>query len=230
MRFQMSRKASLAVLERLNDIDVMALTVYGEARGESRAGQTAVAHVIRNRAASPGWWGKDIRSVCLAPNQFSCWWEPGANRDHLLTLARALGDAREVPALFGCATICSEIMGDDGPSDPTGGADHYHATTKPPPAWAAKMTETARIGRHVFYRSKPLAKSRTVRGGQVAAGATAGSAAIEAVGEITDQTSDTLLMLTPYLTAAKWALLGLAMAGIAAMVWARVDDHRKGLR
>lgn len=41
----------------------------------ARGGELAVASVIANRAAKPGWWGRDIRSVCLAPAQFSCWWD-----------------------------------------------------------------------------------------------------------------------------------------------------------
>ncbi|CAF3868537.1 unnamed protein product [Rotaria magnacalcarata] len=38
--------------QSLNEIDVVTRTVYGEARGESKDGQAAVAWVIRNRAAA----------------------------------------------------------------------------------------------------------------------------------------------------------------------------------
>ena len=40
----------------MNDLDIMALTVWAEARGEPVDGQRAVAWVLRNRAAKPGWW------------------------------------------------------------------------------------------------------------------------------------------------------------------------------
>ncbi|HSO43463.1 MAG TPA: cell wall hydrolase, partial [Rhodospirillales bacterium] len=53
----------------------LAATIWGEARGESEEGKLAVASVIANRATRPGWWGRDIRSVCLATAQFSCWWD-----------------------------------------------------------------------------------------------------------------------------------------------------------
>ena len=51
----------------------MAATVWGEARGEPFEGKVAVAWVIINRSRKPGWWGEDIRSVCSARWQFSCW-------------------------------------------------------------------------------------------------------------------------------------------------------------
>jgi spore germination cell wall hydrolase CwlJ-like protein len=52
---------------------VLARTLWAEARSQGGEGMHAVANVILNRAAQPDWWGKDIRSVCLAPYQFSCW-------------------------------------------------------------------------------------------------------------------------------------------------------------
>lgn len=59
-----------------HDLDTVALTVWGEARGESMVGQSAVAWVIRNRQANPGWWSRPhhtLADVCLASYQFSCW-------------------------------------------------------------------------------------------------------------------------------------------------------------
>ena len=41
-------------------LDTLARTLWGEARGEGRAGMQAVANVIRNRAARPGWWGRSV--------------------------------------------------------------------------------------------------------------------------------------------------------------------------
>ena len=56
-----------------NDLMIMAKTIWGEARGEGRNGQVAVAWVIRNRAERGGWFGNTIREVCLKDQQFSCW-------------------------------------------------------------------------------------------------------------------------------------------------------------
>ena len=49
-------------MTRLNDIDVLARTIYGEARGESISGQGAIASVVLNRVAFSKrrgryWWG-----------------------------------------------------------------------------------------------------------------------------------------------------------------------------
>jgi hypothetical protein len=34
----------------------------------------------------------------------------------------------------------------------------------------------------------------------------------------------------PYLDSAKWGLLAVTLIGIGVMLWARIDDRRKGLR
>lgn len=75
-----------------------------------------------------------------------------------------------------------------------------------------------------------LQKSRTVRGGQTATAATVGVGVLEAVRESIDPARDALLIIAPYLDAVKWLLLGVTLVGIAVMVWARIDDRRKGLR
>jgi len=50
------------------DRNILARTLWGEARGESLAGQVAVACVIRNRvndAKDRSWWGEGYAGVCL---------------------------------------------------------------------------------------------------------------------------------------------------------------------
>jgi len=75
-----------------------------------------------------------------------------------------------------------------------------------------------------------LQKSRTVKGGQTATAATVGIGVLEAVRESIDPARDALLTIAPYLDAVKWLLLVVTLIGIAVMVWARIDDRRKGLR
>ena len=53
---------------------------------------------------------------------------------------------------------------------------------------------------------------------------------LEAVRESIDPARDALLTIAPYLDAVKWLLLVVTLIGIAVMVWARIDDRRKGLR
>ena len=75
-----------------------------------------------------------------------------------------------------------------------------------------------------------LQQTRTVKGGQTATAATLGVAALEAVRESVDPAREALLSIAPYLDMAKWLLLGVTLVGIGVMIWARIDDHRKGLR
>jgi len=132
------------------DVDVLARTLWGEARGEGAAGMVAVGWTIRNRAAKPGWWGRDIVGVCQAPWQFSCWNKNDPNYPFL-------SGAKQIPAgeyLRAREAALAVISGSQ--PDPTSGATHYYATTMAkPPAWAAKAKRTATIGHHVFFRDVP---------------------------------------------------------------------------
>ncbi len=75
-----------------------------------------------------------------------------------------------------------------------------------------------------------LQKTRTVKGGQTATAATAGVGVVEIVQQTIDPARDALVGLVPYLEIAKWLLLIVTLIGIGVMLWARIDDHRKGLR
>ncbi len=56
----------------MKEIDYLARTIYGEARGENTASKKAVAWVIRNRVEAPA-YGRSYEEVVLRPYQFSCW-------------------------------------------------------------------------------------------------------------------------------------------------------------
>lgn len=73
---------------------------------------------------------------------------------------------------------------------------------------------------------KPLTATRTIQGGQVAAGATVLGMAVETIREV----EPALPVLQSALQLAPWAVGTVALAGIAYMVWARIDDRRRGLR
>lgn len=119
-------------------------TLYGEARGESRAGQVAVAWVIVNRACHPRWWGKTLGEVVVKPKQFSCWNRDDPNRKAIL--AASPGD----PDLRACLRVFLDVL-DGREPDPTGGADHYCVKSLTP-LWAENVHPTAIIGNHKFYR------------------------------------------------------------------------------
>jgi N-acetylmuramoyl-L-alanine amidase len=126
-----------------SELDVVARTVWGEARGEGRKGMQAVAEVILNRARDPRWPGSPLE-VVHQPRQFSAWNEDDPNRARMLLLSlqdpsfrlayRALLDALEGGNI-------------------TFGANHYFAAPLAPPQWSRRMIETTQIGRHRFFRA-----------------------------------------------------------------------------
>ena len=132
------------------EIDVLARTLWGEARGEGAIGLQAVAAVVLNRvkvAEAHGgkyWWGHNIISVCQKPYQFSCWNRSDPSFQKLqkvdesnLYFATSLRVARR--AVIGVL------------EDHTGGATHYHADYVDP-YWAKGEEPTVTIGRHIFYK------------------------------------------------------------------------------
>ena len=124
--------------------DVVARTLWGEARGEGRGGMEAVAAVIANRVRNPRWWGRDWISVCRRPFQFSCWNPDDPNADKIVAVTGA-------DPTFVTATLVAEHVINGQLADPTGGADSYFAVGTPEPAWAATAAHTVTIGRHAFY-------------------------------------------------------------------------------
>ncbi len=131
------------------EIDVLARTLWGEARGEGVQGLEAVAAVVLNRVAyaedrAGYWWGNDIISVCQKPYQFSCW---NRSDPSYLKLQQVTAD----DAYFATALRVARRAAAGTLSDPTGGATHYHADYVSP-YWAKGHTPTVTIGRHIFYR------------------------------------------------------------------------------
>jgi len=75
-----------------------------------------------------------------------------------------------------------------------------------------------------------LADSRTLRGTGAAGVATVGAAGVEVAQEALAEAQGAILPLVPYLDTLRWLFIALALAGIAAAIWARIDDWKKGLR
>ena len=135
------------------DREVLARTLWGEARGESLAGQIAVAWTIRNRVndgREKSWWGEGYAGVCQAKYQFSCWNPSDPNFAYL-------SGAKPIPTgEFARALKAADQVMSGAEPDPTGGATHYYATTMPKaPAWAAKASQTLQLGHHIFFKDVP---------------------------------------------------------------------------
>ena len=130
------------------DVDVLARTIYGEARGEGLAGMEAVANVIINRvrfarARGGCWWGSTVKDVCLKPKQFSCWNKDDANYS-IINKVDGTDKIFAICQRVARRAVCGVL------SDNTHGATHYH-NRNVNPLWAAAGIPCAEIGNHIFY-------------------------------------------------------------------------------
>lgn len=138
------------------DIDILARTLYGEARGEyprtdgGLAALIAVANVVCNRASERTWYGTSVADVCLKPFQFSCWNKGDPNRA-LIESVKA-----EQDALFNiCCKVSENVINRIWP-DLTAASNHYYATSmSTPPDWAKNQTPRFILGRHRFFKLNP---------------------------------------------------------------------------
>lgn len=132
-----------------HDFDIMARTLYGEARGEyvqvGVAALMAVANVIVNRFKGRKKYGKTLAEVCLKPRQFSCWNEGDPNRSLIQE------EDLERDPFFRIARQVSKKVALGLWPDLTRGGDHYHAITCRP-YWARGDKMRMRLGSHVFYK------------------------------------------------------------------------------
>ncbi len=146
----MSRSYSLVPTDE--DIQVMADTIYGEARGELSktsggvASLIAIANVIMNRAEKNSEkYGISISDVCRKPMQFSCWNMNDSNRIILLHESRFDDPIHKI-----CKIVAQKVASNAWP-DLTKGATHYYASFISSPKWADKKKLTVKIGAHNFY-------------------------------------------------------------------------------
>ena len=121
-------------------VEIVALTILGEARGEEKIGMLAVANVIQNRSFLTG---KCADKVCLQKYQFSMW-NKGLNRKEMKKLLKC----PQAPYAIKLAKL---ICGKRELKDVTGGATHY-CRTDCYPEWAVKDCLTVTIKSHKFYK------------------------------------------------------------------------------
>ena len=130
-------------------VDVLARTIYGEARGQSKEGLKAVANVVINRVKiaekrNSYWWGNNIIQVCQKPYQFSCWNRTDPN---LKIITNVTTNNKTFAQCVHIASLAAE--GDL--KDNTKGATHYHAHYVSP-YWAKDVIPVKTIGDHIFYK------------------------------------------------------------------------------
>jgi spore germination cell wall hydrolase CwlJ-like protein len=129
----------------------LAAAIYFESRGEPIAGQIAVAEVVLNRVDSRQF----PKTVCSVTTQGA-----GSGRGCQFSYAcDGRSDVMKSAVARGRAEKLAAIMLAGRPRTVTDGATHFHATHVRP-GWAGRMTRTASIGAHRFYRQGTQVASR----------------------------------------------------------------------
>jgi spore germination cell wall hydrolase CwlJ-like protein len=130
------------------DADLLARTIFGEARGEYHKvginALVAIGNVVLNRTSIGGFFGNSIAEVCKKPWQFACW---NAGDPNLPIISKA----NKADFLFEvCLGVASALLQGKWP-DLTKGSDHYHSRDVRP-HWAKNVTPRLKLGSHVFYK------------------------------------------------------------------------------
>lgn len=122
----------------------LASAIYHEARGESIAGQQAVAEVVLNRVDDSSF----PRTVCGVVKQRV------ASSCQFSFMCDGKSDAPGDSQAYSRAKKIARAMLDGFPRQLTNGATYFH-TRLVAPAWSRRFERTANIGAHLFYK-KPI--------------------------------------------------------------------------
>ena len=128
----------------MTDVEALALTIWGEARGEPIEGLIGVAMVMRNRLATHYRGAKTYVDVCTAHAQFSAWTEEATQMQ-----SEMAEFPHPDPVLRLCIQVAQATMAGTL-ADNTHAANHYYADTTPTPSWAKGGTILAHLGHHLF--------------------------------------------------------------------------------
>lgn len=144
--FFIYRGGKMILTDKDEQIDYMARTAWGEARGEGQAGMQAVINVIMNRVKAGGWYGTTPKDVCLKKSQFSVWNKNDPNYTKMLAVD-------EKDSSFKMAKALATLAYNGQLADITNGATNYLAlgSLSSVPSWVTKMEQVASIGNHTFY-------------------------------------------------------------------------------
>ena len=156
---------------------LLALTLYGEARGETAQGKRAVAWVVRNRMERAAEYMKlkgrqhplfgdgTVAGVVLRPWQFSCWNRGDPNLHKLMDIVQTDGESAGAGLWAVLRAVARGVLAEPPEwPDPTFGATHYVTVAlweqDVEKAWYGKAEvasgrtrETVTIGNHVFARA-----------------------------------------------------------------------------
>lgn len=144
------------LLKNLSGIQALALTIFGEARGEPIEGQIAVGCVVRNRLRNNPSKYQSYHDVIFERLQFSCWNTNDPNYPRLLGIAQKLTDNRDVGERQWkqCLWVAQGIVNVDV-LDNTKSSLNYITrnlwNSNDKPTWAKNADINTEKGNHVFF-------------------------------------------------------------------------------
>ena len=225
----------------MTETEIVARTIYGEARSHDEEDAMAIACVIRNRVGYRN-WPNNFTDVCLQPLQFSVWNEGDAGRARMLRAVKGKDEWFDRCYAIAEAVIAGRI------DDKTRTSTHYH-TRAVKPRWSKGKLPCYETQGHLYFNNidtpapknaaealaieRPLATTRSVIGGVVAGAATVAGVVVSPDSPVTAQDVQTISQVASAfgLTALSTLLPHVvALAGVAYSIWARIDDRNKGLR
>jgi len=137
-------------LTDMDDREVLARTIAGEAGSESFKGQQGVLNVLMNRARNGGYGGKNLRDVALADGQFSTW-------NKVTGYAKGEGgldvfNLKPSAEIYG---LVDKAM-NGNLDDVTGGALNFYNPAIADPKWGARYGGNfpLTIGNHIYGWAK----------------------------------------------------------------------------
>ena len=134
--------AGIGARDQLRASLCLASAIYYEAATEPDEGQRAVAQVVLNRVRHPGW----PNSVCGVVYQGSNL--PGCQFS--FACDGAMARAPMMSAWIRARRVAERALAGDVYT-PAGSSTYYH-TMAVAPAWRLRLTPTAIVGAHIFYR------------------------------------------------------------------------------
>ncbi len=130
-----------------HDLDILARTILGEARGEPFEGKVAVGRTVVTRWKSRRWFaGKTIAGTAQKPWQYSCWNAGDPNR------AKILAVQNDTPIYQECLKAAVAAVFEEGPAWLAGCTHYYAPKVIAAPDWAKGKTPAGEIGGHVFFK------------------------------------------------------------------------------
>ncbi|MFZ0271016.1 MAG: hypothetical protein WAL34_04115 [Acidobacteriaceae bacterium] len=136
----------------LNTQEALAATAIGESENLGETGMQETINTAMNRAKANREWmgGSDVRSVCLAHDQYDVWWPQTNNPDRQRVLDIALKNPSYGPYVVALGLSARAVAG-DLPDITNGAVSYYDSDECDPPDWSIGKPPCHINGLRIFF-------------------------------------------------------------------------------